>query len=143
MRNDGELPNEVVTTAANHSGVRKSNRSAPHRRLRSSALAAVLRALAEQPSLQSENVVEHAIDPPSLESMVGDHARPLQMVAKRCTQWAIDPRPPGYLGLFEQLQASIQRQLAEPMLPDRHVPSTSTLPASVTLTLTRSSDGSE
>lgn len=112
-------------------------------RLRSSSLAAVLRALTEQLSLQGEDVVEHAIDPPSLESMVGDDPGPLEMVAQRCAQWAINPRPPGYLGLFEQLQASIQRELAEPMLPDRHVPSTSTLPASVTLTLTRSRDGSE
>ena len=73
--------------------------------------------------------------------MVGDHARPLEMVAKRGTKWPIDARSPGHLSLFEQLQASIKRQLAQPVVPNRHVPSTSTLPASVTLTLTRSSDG--
>jgi hypothetical protein len=47
------------------------------------------------------------------------------------------------LSLFEQLQASIERQLAQPVVPNRHVPSTSTLPASVTLTLTRSRGGNE
>ena len=112
-------------------------------RLCSCALAAVLWALSKQLCLQGEDVIQHPIDPPSLEPVVGDDPGALEMVPQRCPQRAINPRPPTYLGLFEQLEAAIQRQLAEPMLPDRHVPSTSTLPASVTLTLTRSSDGSE
>lgn len=111
--------------------------------LRPGALAAVLRALPEQLRLQGEDVIQHSIDAPSLQAVVGDHARPLEVAAKRGTQRPIDPRSPGHLGLFEQLQASIERELAQPVLPDRHVPSTSTLPAPVTLTLTRSSDGNE
>jgi hypothetical protein len=52
------------------------------RPLRSGALAAVLWALPEQLRLQSKDVIQNAIDAPALETVVGDHARPLEMVAE-------------------------------------------------------------
>jgi hypothetical protein len=40
------------------------------------------------------------------------------------------------------MEASVKRELAHPVLARCHVPRTSTLPEAVTLTLTRSSEGS-
>src|SRR6267378_3293427 len=126
MRNEGEEPNDVVTTAANHTRARFGTR------LRPVALAAVLRCLAEKLSLQGEDVVQHAIDAPSLEPMVSDHSSLLEMVAQRCPQRPIDPRPSHHLCLFQQLEATVERELAQPVLSNCHVPSTSTLPVVVT-----------
>ena len=109
--------------------------------LRSCALAAVLGGLAEQLRLQGEDVVENAIDAPALEAVVGNHPSSLEMVAQRSPQRSVDTRSPSHLRLFEQLEAAVKRELAKPVIPNCHVPSTSTLPVSVTLTLTRSSDG--
>jgi len=74
MRNEGEEPNDVVTTAANHTRARFGTR------LRPVALAAVLRCLAEKLSLQGEDVVQHAIDAPPLQAMVRDHSGVLEVV---------------------------------------------------------------
>src|SRR5487761_1242491 len=143
MRNEGELPKLVVTTAANHNGVRESNRTAVSAGLGSSTLAAILGALAEQLCLLRKDVIQDAIDAPALEPMVRDHTGPLEMIAQRAAQGAVDARPPSHLGLLQQLQTSIEGELAQPVVGGPHVPSTSTLPASVTRTLTKSSDGKE
>ena len=112
-------------------------------RLRSRALAPILGALAEQLRLQGKHVIKHAIYAPALQAVVGDDARSLEMVSQRYAERTVDPSPAGNLRLLEQLQTSVKRELAEPVLPNGHVPSTSTLPALVTRTLTRSSDGKE
>src|SRR5487761_876382 len=104
MRNEGELPKLVVTTAANHNGVRESNRTAVSAGLGSSTLAAILGALAEQLCLQRKDVIQDAIDAPALEPMVRDHTGPLEMIAQRAAQGAVDARPPSHLGLLQQLQ---------------------------------------
>jgi hypothetical protein len=44
----------------------------------------ILWILPEQLRLQREDVVEHAIHPPSLEPVIRDHAGPLEMTSKRC-----------------------------------------------------------
>jgi hypothetical protein len=46
------------------------------------ALPAVLGRLTEQSRLQREDVVEDAIDPPSLQAMIGDHPGVLEVAAQ-------------------------------------------------------------
>ena len=69
--------------------------------------------LTEQLRLQREDVVEHAIDPPALEAMVGDHAGALEMLAQRRPKRPVDARLPPHLGLLQQLQAAVERKLPE------------------------------
>jgi hypothetical protein len=92
--------------------------------------------------LQREDVVQDAIDPPAFEAMVRDHAGALEMPAQRGAQRPVDTRATTDLGFFKELQAAVERALAEPVLSDRHVPSTSTLPAEVIRVLTSLSAGS-
>jgi hypothetical protein len=47
--------------------------------------------LAEQPGLEREDVIEHAIDSPTFEAVVGDHPRSLELAAQRGPQGSIDP----------------------------------------------------
>ena len=105
-------------------------------------LAPILRGLAEQSCLKGEDVVEDSIDAPPLEAVVGDHAGTLEEAPKRRGQWAIDPGSSVDLRFLEELKAAIERELPQPVAPNAHVPSTSTLPTSVTRTLTTSSDWS-
>ena len=84
------------------------------------ALAAVLRRLAKQLCLQGKDVIEHPIDPPAFQPVVRNHARALQMAAQGGSQRPVDPRLPSNLGLLEQLQATVEGKLAEPVLPDGH-----------------------
>jgi hypothetical protein len=105
-------------------------------------LAVVFRRLAQELGLEGEYVIEHAIDPPALEPVVGDHAGALELPPQQSPQGSVDTRPPLGLRLLEHLKTPVERQLPQPVPADLHVPSTSTLPASVTLTFTRSSDGS-
>ena len=105
------------------------------------ALAAILWRLAEKLRLEREDIVEDAIDAPPLEAVVGDHPCPLEVAAQRGSKWSVHPRSTAYLRLLEQLKAAVKRKLAQPVLANAHVPSTSTLPAGVTLTLTRSRAG--
>jgi hypothetical protein len=98
--------------------------------------------LAQELGLKGEDVIEHSIDAPALEPVVGDHPGALQLSSKQGPQGSVDSRPPLHLRLLEHLKAPVERQLPQPVPADVHVPSTSTLPASVTLTFTRSSDGS-
>src|SRR6202521_5779799 len=73
-RNDFDALNEVVTTAANHTrgGVGDPGGAVL---LRTVSLPAVFGRLAQQLSLKREDVIEHAIDAPALEAMVGDKDR--------------------------------------------------------------------
>jgi hypothetical protein len=48
-----------------------------------------------------------------------------------------------HLRLLQKLKAPVESELPQPVLANPHVPSTSTLPPSVTRTLTRSRRGSE
>jgi len=61
--------------------------------------------------LQSKYVIQDAVDPPSFEAMVGDHAGPLQVPAKPSPERPIDARLSPDLRLFEQLKAPIEREL--------------------------------
>jgi len=61
--------------------------------------------------LQSKYVIQDAVDAPPFEAMVGDHAGPLQVPAKPCSERPIDPRLSPDLRLFEHLQAPIEREL--------------------------------
>lgn len=104
---------------------------------------AVLRLLPEQLGLKGEDVIKHPIDAPALEPVVGDDAGVLEVAAQRSPQGAVDARLAADLGLLEQLQAPIEREL--PCLMGRvvhSVPSTSTRPAPVTRTWTGLSGGS-
>ena len=112
------------------------------RRRLSGSLPAVLRRLAEQLRLEGEYVIEHAIDAPAFEPVVGDHAGSLELVTQRSSKRPVDSRPTAHLRLLEYLKAPVERELAQPVLANGHVPSTSTLPSFVTRTLTVSSDRS-
>ncbi|MHB8613506.1 MAG: hypothetical protein ACYDAL_13910 [Candidatus Dormibacteraceae bacterium] len=74
-------------------------------------MAAVLGGLAEQLRLQREDVVEHAIESPSFQAMIGDHAGALEMASQRSAQRSVDAGLPFHLRLFEQLQAAVEREL--------------------------------
>ena len=106
------------------------------------ALAAILWGLAQQLRLEREDVVEDPIDPPPFEPMVGDDPGAFEMPAEGRAEGPIDARAARHLGLLEQLQAAIERELANLVLPDGQVPSTSTRAAAVTRTLTSLSAGS-
>lgn len=85
------------------------------------ALAAILWFLTQQLSLQREDVVQDPIDPPALEAMVGDDAGPIEMPPEQGAQGSIDARATSNLGLLEKLEAAVQRQLAQPVLANRHL----------------------
>ena len=107
-------------------------------------VAAVLWLLPEQVSLQSEDVVQHPVDPASLEPVLGEEAGMLEVAAKEDPQRSVDPRLAANLRLLEKLKAAIEGKLPRPVRPDVHsVPSTSTRPALVTLTCTVLRAGSE
>jgi hypothetical protein len=108
----------------------------------SCALAAIFRSLAEQLRLQGEDVVEDAIDSPAFEAVVGDHAGPFELAPQQSPQCSINPRASANLRILEELKAAIERELPQLVHTSTHVPSTSTLPVSVTRTLTKSRCGS-
>src|SRR5689334_10723997 len=96
---------------------------------------AVLRFLPEQLGLQGEDVVQHPVDAPALEAVIGDDAGMLEVATQRGPQRAIDARLSADLGLLQQLQAPVERELPRLMGPEVHsVPSTSMRPADVTRT---------
>src|ERR1700681_3208313 len=97
MRNDDEEPKEVVTTAANHTCGGMGGRAEAPPRLRTGALAPILGGLAEQLGLEREDVVEHAIDTPALEPVIGDHPSAFQLASQQGGQRAIDPGAPCHL----------------------------------------------
>src|ERR1700694_604727 len=136
-RYEGDVLNELATTAVNDIGVGRLGRAAPIRgRSRAVALAPILRGLAEQLSLHRKYVVEDAIDAPSFQPMLGDHSRMLQLAPKGCPQRPIDASLTAHLGFLEQLQATVEGKLPQFVLANAHVPSTSTLPAVATRMLT-------
>ena len=85
------------------------------------ALAAILRRLTEQLGLQGEDVVQHPIDPPAFEAMVGDDARAVEVSPQQVAQRTIHPRAASHLGFLEKLQAAIESKLAEPVFANRHL----------------------
>lgn len=85
------------------------------------ALAAVLWFLAQQLSLQREDVVQDPIDPPAFETVVGDDAGPFEVAPEQCPQWSVNPRATSHLGFLEELQAAVEGKLAEPVLANRHL----------------------
>ena len=107
------------------------------------SLAPVLRRLAEKLRLEREDVVEHAVDAPSLEPVVSDHARTLEVPAQRSAERPIDSRAASDLCLLQQLQAPIESELPCAMLGRVHTPRTSTLPSVETLACTGFSGGNE
>jgi len=105
---------------------------------------ALLWLLAEQLRLKGEDVVEHPVDAPALEPMIGDDPGVLEVVAQRRAKRTVDARLAADLRLFQKLQAPIERKLSGLVGPDVHsVPSTSTRPEPVTRTYTVFSGGSE
>lgn len=81
------------------------------KRLGPVVVARVLRFLSEELRLQGEDVVEHAVDAPSLEPVIRDHARVLQLVPERRAKVTIDPHLAADLRLLQELEAAVQRQL--------------------------------
>ncbi len=73
---------------------------------------AVLWVLAEKLRLQREDVVQHAVDTASLHPVVGDDPGSLEMAAQQFAERAVDAGLSVHLRLFEQLEASVQRQLS-------------------------------
>jgi len=69
--------------------------------LRPVVVPAVLRFLPEQLCLQRKDVVEHAIDPPSLEPVLGDHAGPLEVAPQQQPERTVDARLTADLRLLE------------------------------------------
>ena len=96
------------------------------------ALAAILRSLSQQLRLQREDVVQHPIDAPAFEAMIRDHASAVEVAPQREAERSVDTRATAHLGFLQQLQTPVERLLAEPVLVDRHVPSTSTCPSELT-----------
>lgn len=96
-------------------------------------VAAVLRLLAEQPSLQSKDVVQNTIDSPALEPVVRNHAGVVEVTAQGCAERSVDADLTVHLRLLQKLKAEVERKLLGPVGPHVHsAPQTSTLPASVT-----------
>ena len=96
---------------------------------------AVLRFLPEQLGLQREDVVQHAIDAPALEPVISDDAGVLEVASQRGSKRAVDSRLPSDLGLLQELQATVERELPRLVGPETHsVPSISMRPAFVTRT---------
>lgn len=71
-------------------------------RLRAVVVPRVLRLLPKQMCLQGEDVVEHAIGTPSLQTVVRDDSRALEVLAERIAELAIDPALPANLRLLEE-----------------------------------------
>jgi hypothetical protein len=67
--------------------------------------------LTQQLGLEREDVIEDAIDPPALETMLGDHPCTIEVAAKRRPQRSIDARLSFQLGVFEQIKAAIEGEL--------------------------------
>jgi hypothetical protein len=61
--------------------------------------------------LQRKDVIQDAVDAPSFQAMVGDHARPLEVPAKPDPERPVDARLSSDLRLLQQLKAPIQREL--------------------------------
>jgi len=94
--------------------------------------------------LQREDVVEHPVHAPPLEAVVGDDSRMLELQPQRSAKLSVDAQLAAHLSFLEELEASVEGELLRAVRPDVHsVPSTSTLPASVTRTCTVLSAGSE
>ena len=91
-RKEGDELKEVVTTAANDNRGGKSNREGRGPRSGSVALSAVLGRLAEKLGLQSEDVVEHPIDAPALETVIRNHTRAFEIHSQGCTEGSVNPR---------------------------------------------------
>jgi len=85
------------------------------------ALAGVLGRLTQQLSLQRKDVIQDAIDAPSFQAMVGDHAGPLEVPAKLDPERPVDTRLSSDLRLFQQLKAPIECELPGPVTPNRHL----------------------
>src|SRR5215831_349445 len=81
--------------------------------LRSGALPPLLRLLAEQLRLQREDVIQHAVDAAPLEPVLRDDPRMLERAPQRRTQRSVDADLALHLSLLEDLQAAIQRELAQ------------------------------
>src|SRR5579864_8706063 len=141
-RNEGEELKLVVTTGHDKSPrnqrlravISRGPRSAS-RCLRPVVVPAVLWLLPEEVGLQGEDVVEHAVDAPALEAVIGDNAGLVEVTAQGGSKRAVDSRLAADLGLLQQLQAPVERQLSRFVGRDVHsVPSTSMRPAAVTRT---------
>jgi hypothetical protein len=53
--------------------------------------------------------------------MVGDDAGPFEVSPQGRPQWSVDARPTANLGFLEKLEAAVERKLAKPVLPNRHL----------------------
>jgi hypothetical protein len=71
------------------------------------ALAAVLRSLPQELRLQGEYVVQHPIDPPALEAVIGDHPGAVEVPPEGDSERSIYPGAPADLRLLQELKAPI------------------------------------
>jgi hypothetical protein len=107
----------VATTTANHIGpARRRKPDGLELASAAVALAAILGFLTQQLSLQREDVVQDPIDPPALETMVGDDAGAVEVPPQQRAQRPVNARATSDLGFFEKLQAAVECKLAEPVL---------------------------
>jgi hypothetical protein len=83
-------------------------------------LTALLRRLAQQLRLHGEDVVEHAVDPAPLEAVLNQDARALERFPQHGSKWPVDALLASHLGLLEDLEAAIERQLPQPVLAHPH-----------------------
>ncbi len=74
-------------------------------------MAAVLGRLTEQLCLESEYVVEHAVDAAAFQAVVRDDPGSLEVAAERVSERPVDPGLPSHLRLLEQLQAPVESDL--------------------------------
>src|SRR3989442_62828 len=80
----------------------------------------VLRLLTEQMRLHRKDVVQHAIDATTLEPVLEDHTRAFELSPQRDAKRAVHAALAPDLGLLEELQASIQRELLRLVSADAH-----------------------
>src|SRR5579884_272955 len=100
--------------------------------------------LTQELRLQVEDVVEHPVDAPALQAVVGDQPPGAEQMAQPVGQRAVHADLAGGQGVLQELEAEIEGPHPVPFdaVPRRtHVPRTSTRPSSRTRTLTRGSAG--
>jgi hypothetical protein len=67
----------------------------------------VLRFLPEELRLEREDVIEHAVDAPSLEPVVRDDPRVLELEPQRRPELTVDADLAPHLGLLQDLEAPV------------------------------------
>jgi hypothetical protein len=102
----------------------------------------LLLVLTEQPGLEREDIVEHAVDPATFQAVVRDQSTVAEKVPEAKAQAAVHPHLALGKLVLQQLEATVESSHPSPFAAASHaVPSTSTRPFT-TRVLTRGSAGS-